>query len=392
MKHLVDVVNFNADASCLTCQRWLDILAGGKKSEFAKWLNLYVDRNKKVVLGFPGATVADLATHNPEAIDLINRHPQVFEVILRPFAHDISLLRVGEGFIANVEYGRMIITREFINIRNYFLPPEFMLTNEQIGQLAKLGFDGVFINSARFSAEVGQRVPVHPYRINGVLGSSLNCIPFKGELTNNYLHALQKFDCSLWNESLAGAGEDILFSWRDGESSFFLPNGLEREAFWIDNEDGMISREHLWQVGLDYIPNEKLVENLYHSYPVHSFMAWMKEFRMLGFIHKVQRIEDSLARLSQAQIQCWLMIINSDILSAVEKQSPLVRILSSPDSEGPFEFTIKRSERGFEGEEFLAIFDSITIDGDLPSFVKNSHLAHLVKWRGRIEYLKNQGL
>ena len=160
----------------------------------------------------------------------------------------------------------------------------------------------------------------------------------------------------------------------------------------MDSEDDMIPREHLPQVGLDYIPNEKLFENQYHSYPVHSFMAWMKEFRMLGFIHRVQRIEESLAQLSQEQVQCWLMIINSDILSAVEKQSPVVLILSSPDSEELFEFTIKRSERGFEGEDFLAIFDSITIDGDLPSFVETSQLAHLVKWRGRVEYLKNEGL
>ena len=46
MSVLVDVVNFNADASCLDSARWLQALTGGAESEFCRWLNLYVRLGK----------------------------------------------------------------------------------------------------------------------------------------------------------------------------------------------------------------------------------------------------------------------------------------------------------------------------------------------------------
>lgn len=50
-KILVDVVNFNADASCLSSKQWMEDLKGGKRSKFYQWLLLYVNKKKKYHLG-----------------------------------------------------------------------------------------------------------------------------------------------------------------------------------------------------------------------------------------------------------------------------------------------------------------------------------------------------
>ena len=387
MKRIVDVVNFNADASCLSSREWLDVLAGGDNSSFVRWLKLYVDLDRKVVLGFPGATVADIAVHNPEAIGFINRHQDIFEIILRPFAHDIALLRQGNGFLVNFDLGCEAIQREFKNISPYFLPPEFMLTNEQIVQLADRNVAGVFINPARFSADLKGRIPAAPYMIRGLFGVTMKCIPFRGKLTNSYLQALQMFDCSGWNEGILSSADEVVFTWRDGESSFLLPEGRLRESFWLENELDSISRQHIGTLDLDFTSNESLEAHHYRSYPVHSFSAWMKEFRMLGFINRVQKVEECLERMTPEQVGYWLMIINSDIMSSIEKRSPVVSMKSSPCSDKIFDFTIQRSERGFEGEEYLVTIEASLRDSKIPEYLSASLEAHLRKLRGRLEYL-----
>ena len=92
---------------------------------------------------------------------------------------------------------------------------------------------------------------------------------------------------------------------------------------------------------------------------------------MLGFLNRMQSIEERLDRLSQEQIGHWLMIINSDILSAIEKRSPVVSLKSTPESAVTVDFTIRRSERGVEGE-----------------YLHSSSMPHIVKWRNRIEFLE----
>lgn len=386
MKQLVDVVNFNADASCLSSRRWLEILSGGDGSLLVQWLRLYVDHGKKVVLGFPGATVADMATFNPEAIGLINSRPDIFEIIVRPFAHDIALLRAGKGFALNFHYGRKTICREFRNVSDYFLPPEFMLTNEQLVVLHGAGMAGVFINPTRFPAEIRERIPSFPYCVRGLFGTYLECIPFLGKLTFDYLEALHMFDCTAWNQSISASDGQLLFSWRDGESPFFIPDGLTRESCWLSGEDAAIERVHIRDTTIEFAPGGLLDEHHYKSYPVHSFSAWMKEFRMLGFIHRIQRIEESL---TDEQVHLWLLTINSDILSAIEKRSPVVRMIQAPDSDTTFDFTIQRSERGFEGEEYLAVLEATRAGCRLPEYAESSDQSHMLKWRKRVEYLNS---
>ena len=49
-KKVVDIVNFNADASCLSASIWMDALKGGTNSKICQWLSLFVRNKKKSLL------------------------------------------------------------------------------------------------------------------------------------------------------------------------------------------------------------------------------------------------------------------------------------------------------------------------------------------------------
>jgi hypothetical protein len=387
MTVFVDIVNFNSDASCLPATTWLNSLGGGKNSPLYRWLMSYVTYEKRIVLGLMGAAIADLATWNPETLDLINAHPEVFQLILRPFIHDIALLRSPKGFELNFLFGRKSIEREFEHVCPFFLPPEFMLTSEQVHYLSEVGVKGTFINASRFAEDMQRRIPDKPYRVKGVLGSELLCIPCEGKLTVAFLESLYGFDGTGWNNTLLSCTSPRIFSWRDGESAFLIPEGIEREENWLRSESRSIRREFLQDLAAIGLHSDKQGQNhFYRSYPVHSFTRWMKEFRMLGFVQRIQAIERKLERFSIVELGLWLQTINSDILSAVEKPSPTVR-LGLKNRPGPVkEHVIKRSERGFEGEDYLALLEG-SLRGERCDHLDRSPAAHIEKVRARIRYL-----
>ncbi|MFZ2957921.1 MAG: hypothetical protein WA705_13620 [Candidatus Ozemobacteraceae bacterium] len=389
MNSLVDVVNFNADASSLSAREWLRILSGGENSSFCQWLRIFIRLDRKVVIGFPGATVADIAMFNPEAIALVNNHPCIFEIILRPFAHDIALMRVGKGFEFNLSIGWKVLQREFRKLTLFFLPPEFMLTNAQVKQLKDLGVTGVFINPLRFSTEIKTRISPAPYQVKGLFDTILNCIPFTGNLTNHYLHAIQRFECQDWINSIAQSPENPAFSWRDGESPFLIPDGLLREEFWLAAEEKSgVQRRHIQEVPLNFQSTDALSETNLKSYPIHSFLPWMKEFRNLGFLERIRNFEISLEQTTSLQKFLWLMTINSDILSATEKRSPLVLLRDFPVESKTRKFRILRSERGFEGEEFLALLELTKMNKPLPDCFQKGDAPHRIRFRNRLAYLE----
>ena len=387
MKKIVDILNFNADASCLSTSDWLKALDGGKSSQLSRWLNLYITKGKKIVLGFTGATIADIAVRNPQSIAVINEHPETFQVILRPFAHDIALLRTTIGFSSNFLHGERTIRKEFSNVHNFFLPPEFMVTNEQLMILHERGVEGVFVNPERFSEDMRRRIPDFPYTVLGLFGCEMPCIPFRGKLTEDYLLSLHMFDPAPWNRSLQELGDEPIFIWRDGESSFLFPEGFARETHWLEGEDKKISREHLGTSKIDFLQPDCLPATYYRPYPVHSFTVWMKEFRMLGFLNRIGKIEASLDLLSEEGIHYWLMTINSDILSAIEKPPPCFPIRQDPVKPDIMDLTLHRSERGFEGEEYLAILERFIASGKVPDYVVSSNAPHIERFRNRLDYL-----
>lgn len=385
MKRLCDVVNFNADASCLDAKKWFSSLQGGKQSDFYRWLELYVINDRKVVLGLTGATVVDVVKNNPEAISLINEKPDIFEMILRPFAHDIAILRTNEGFKFNFDLGEKVICREFKNINRFYLPPEFMLTNEQLALLEAKNVDGVFINASRYSRQTAERLPNKPYIVHGIRQKVLNCIPFNGSLTSSYLKSIQTIDPGIWVSAISRLANDLCFSWRDGESAFLLPDGLLREANWLEGEkESLVERVFLSEI----LPELNFADHRDESavicnYPLHSFTSWVQEFRVMGFLECVRTVEQSIAEFSSKELVAWLMSIGSDILSAIEKDSPVI-LLNDYYTRKEHSYTIWRSTRGVEGEEYLAMLK----DGNFPaSSDANTSPAYISKYIDRFAYL-----
>ena len=158
--------------------------------------------------------------------------------------------------------------------------------------------------------EIRQRLPEHPYIVKGLFDSQLKCIPFESKLTSAYLNAIHFYDSSYWNEVFRQRKHDYYFSWRDGESSFFVPDGNSREATWLEGEDASIQRVFISEIinELGFDNNANLKENHYHYYPIHSFSAWMKEFRMLGFLGKLQAMEEQVSAMSKKESALWLLI------------------------------------------------------------------------------------
>jgi hypothetical protein len=390
MTRVVDLVNFNADASCLRAADWLAALGGGERSCFCRWLGVYLQERRPVVMGFTGATVADLAELNPEAIDLVNAHPEIFEVVLRPFSHDIALLRSPAGFALNVHAGRAAIEHAFHRVTPYYLPAEFMLTNAQVYHLEQAGVRGTFVNAARFKDELRARIPDRPYLVRGIFGSSLRCIPINGVLSDAYLKSLHLWDVVAWNQTLAETAGEVTFSWRDGESFLFVPDGIQRERAWLQGESREVERAFLRDVdgSLAFDEPDAADTRVYRSYPVHSFSDWFREFRMLGFIDRLAAIEQRIDAFDTTATALWLQAINSDVFSAVEKDSPVITLRTAPNGDRKnreISWTIQRSERGFEGEEYLEILGA---GPDAARLIADATGPHIEKLRARRRYLE----
>lgn len=347
MLNLVDIVNWNADASCLSAERWLSALEGGAGSEFCQWLYLYIHFERPVCLGLTGATLADLATFNPEALGLMQGRPDIFSFVRRPFAHDIGFLRTSEGLSFNLHVGAKTLQRTLGVCPPAFLPPEFMCNARKISALSRVGVTHIFVNPARFDQEITAFIPVLPYRVRGLFNEDLVCIPLAGQCTDAYLKALQRLDVRPWNESLRAVGLDTIYTWRDGESCFLLPDSIARERHWLEGE------MPLRRTSLDVAAVEPLdIEAL--SYPVHPFTAWTREMKMYWYLAEVRELENRLHELDDIQRSCWLLAINSDILSSVEKRSPVVPMNRLSDGKEEF-FTIRRQDKSVDGEECIAL-------------------------------------
>ena len=376
-KTVVDIVNFNADASCLSSSIWLDALQGGTNSKICQWLELFVRNNKKVSLGFTGSTLADIKKFNPDAINIINEKKDIFEIILRPWSHDISLYRTDSLFIYNVELGIRTIKSEFDSVSDYYLAPEFMMTSRQIELISKMGIEAIFINPDRYQNDIKRRIIPTPHIVYGTSESTIKCIAIHGRTTQKYLSSCQLNDPKIWDKFIQDFPDDLIFSWRDGESFLLIPDGLSREEYLLQGESENINRKKLQSLEINYEDSSLYDRSYYKSYPIHSFTAWIKEMKMMWYVDRIRKIENNFSKLSDLQITLLLQLINSDILASVEKISPKIKLKIKGVIE---DFIIYRSERGFEGEDYLQLIDD-------PNF-RNDSAPHIKKLIARHEYLK----
>lgn len=376
-KTVVDIVNFNADASCLSSSIWLDALQGGTNSKICQWLALFVRNDKKVNLGFTGSTLADIKKFNPDAINIINEKKDIFEIILRPWSHDISLYRTDSLFIYNVELGIRTIKSEFESVSNYYLAPEFMITSRQVELISKMAIEAIFINPDRYQNDIKRRIIPTPHIVYGTSESTIKCIAIHGRTTQKYLSSCQLNDPKIWDKFIQDFPDDLIFSWRDGESFLLIPDGLSREESLLQGESENINRKKLQSLEINYEDSSLYDRSYYKSYPIHSFTAWIKEMKMMWYVDRIRKIENNFSKLSDLQITLLLQLINSDILASVEKISPKIKLKIKGVIE---DFIIYRSERGFEGEDYLQLIDD-------PNF-RNDSAPHIKKLIARHEYLK----
>ena len=375
-KTVVDIVNFNADASCLPSRTWLETLKGGTNSVICQWLSLFIQNKKNVTLGFTGSTLADIKKFNPDAIKIINEKKDIFEIILRPWSHDIGLYRTDSLFIYNVELGIRTIKSEFESVSNYYLPPEFMITSRQIELISKMGIDVIFINPDRYHNDIKRRIIPTPHIVYGTSESTIKCITIHGSTTQKYLSSCQLNDPKIWDKFIIDFPDDLIFSWRDGESFLLIPDGLSREEDLLQGESENINRNKLQSLEINYEDSSSYDLSYYKSYPIHSFTAWIKEMKMMWYIDRIIKIENNYFELSDFQKTLLLQLINSDILASVEKISPKIKLKIKGVIE---DFIIYRSERGFEGEDYLQLIEE-------PNY-NNQSEPHIKKLVARHEYL-----
>ncbi|MBU0568835.1 hypothetical protein KKC52_12435 [bacterium] len=367
---LIDVVNFNSDGSCLSSAKWLKCLEGGRESLFMQMLKNYVCFGRKVNIGLVGTTIKDIAFFNPEAIDYINGHQEVFQIVLRPFTHDSPLLRLPEGFRYNLKKGLSCIHRYFTNVNDFYLAPEIMVTGEQLLILKELDICGVFIHKGRYDLSVSRHIPSAPFVLHGVLNTKMLCIPFTAkELENKRLSVLHGTTDSLtWCREVQKRSSSNFFTWRDGESCLLLPLGIEHEKVIFESEliTG-VERQFLSETSFN-IDKEN---NTLRYFPLHSMKPWLNEMKLYWFISRVRDIEKMISSLPDNHKLFWLLTINSDILSSAEKCSPIVKVgkkVFQVDSsnflwEGVIsmrekkQIILARSERAGEGEDYLAYLD-----------------------------------
>ena len=152
-----------------------------------------------------------------------------------------------------------------------------------------------------------------------------------------------------------------------------------------ENKD--VNRVHLNDLDTNFIQNINLNPTQYKGYPFHSFAPWLKEMRMIGFTSKVAKIEEILEGLSEDKIFHWLQVINSDILSSVEKDSPKIKLQNSISELDVFDFRIWRTERAFEGEDYLTLLKQSEKENGYQNYL-NSNKGHLKKFNLRMDFLR----
>ena len=382
-KLLVDIVNLNAEASCLSTKRWLRALEGGTNSEIYRILNLYVEEDLKICVGIVGSTLAEIEELNPECIDLINNHPQNFEILIRPFIHSLSILWSDETFTYNYKLGKKYIESVFSNCINWYLPPEFALRNSHIYQLENNNCEGTFIHPKRVKKDTKSALPIGLFTLSSIQNINISCINFTENYDSYYLDQMQIFHSKIRFE------EDLIYGWRDGESPFFLPESVEREEIFVQNSMNDFERIFLSE---SLKANQVQDKPIVHSYPQNSLLPWLGNFRLYWFITEIKRLENNFASLSEVKKKLFLNLLNSDILSSIEKSNVNIKLKGiKSNNDATISYLIKRKERNLDAEELLYLILRSN-DSQINTFLRSTDSAFSLRINSRLKALHKHQL
>ena len=367
---ICDVVNFNADASCLEYNEWLKIIRGGKKSIFCKWLQLYVKNKRKVNLGLTGFTILDLLRYNPESINYINDNNDVFQIIIRTLSHDCSSLRISKIFELNLILGKNLILKTFKNVCLDYLPSEFMFNNSFAESLVKEEINSIWILPSRFDKKFKFNNRV--YKLDSFIESNIVCNIFDSELTDFYLKLIQKNENHYINIK-----REISLQWRDGESIFFLPDSLERETDYLVGTGFMNS---FFVSEYKQSQNKLILDKIF--YPPHPLNSWIGNFESLELINRTIFFENKLNLESKESIFSFLCLINSDINSSIAKPNPTFNLKDLKNGQ-IVNFTLNRTDRWIEGEFFLWLFENECFNDEFHDKILSSNFKYKEKYLNR---------
>ena len=401
---LLDIVNVNADASCMSSNKWLRSLEGGENSRFCRLLDNYIKNERKVNIGLTGVTIKDLAAFNHEAIEKINSHPEIFEVVLRTFSHDLSPLRNSKGFRLNFEMGLEMIKNHFENTVDVFLQNEIMIRNQQIEEVYNKGIKAIFINPERYNSDVQALIPKSPFICHGTGNSELLTIPVADNLTLKYLDNLHRNKPRFnWANLVGDSNLNIL--WRDGESALLFPNGIEFEGMLFEEEKRQKVERLFLSEKSDDLQKEAYARKdsqVIKHFPQHQLDHWLSDFKMIWLLQHLNQIERIIDKQTPIIQQLWLLTINSDIPASSEKKSIKIKVhpdvFKVPRSDISWDGVISdeknsilhllRSERFFEGEMYIDMLDKLIenriTEEEFRNFVCNSNDSHIKKILSRV--------
>jgi len=353
-KDLVDIVNLNSDASCLSSERWMKALTGGLNSELFQILNSYVVEGQKVNLGIIGSTLSEIMQYNNECVDLINANPDIFEIVLRPFIHSLSILWHDETFKRNFEFGEQLTKQVFRNVSDWYLPAEFALRNNQVYMIHDRIL-GTFIHPKRIRKSLNE-IDIEGYGVmQSLQNTEQNYIGFTENYDAYYLEEIQKFSSDIEFE------HDIIFGWRDGESPFLLPSSVKRELHFVKQTATRFNRKFLSECVDAQVRTERSIK----SYPQNSLLPWMGGFRLYWYVQEVKMLERQFKELSKTKKMLFMFLLNSDILSCTEKSDVSIEIANEKGDSLFSHIVLERVQKNLDAEDILYIIknlDDLDID------------------------------
>ena len=307
---MLDLINFNGDASCLPHSVFLKYIEDGS---FYSWLQLFDKYSHHAAFGMTGMSLLDVISSSDNlSISSINSSPYL-HCINRPYSHSLSIRMPSALSDLNILLGIFIYQKSFSSNSSCYLPPEFSLRSSSLQLLYKLHIDKVFHASPSYFSR-DQSNPSNDFlRIDLPDGSSVFSFCIHHSATHSYLRTIQ----------LLVPYSPSKLLWRDGESSLLIPDGNRREDYFLSSLDQPFLSPSDFLSSLSHDPF--VVEH----YPLRSYQPWIGDYSNEWFFEiSTNLFQRSLThtRLDLKFVLLLLMSHSSDLLASVSKEHVSIQL------------------------------------------------------------------